>query len=67
MTTAQQLQTIRRGVVVGAAGGLAEIAWVSLYADTTGGNAAVLASGHSTSSSCCRSSARMLSTWSLML
>jgi hypothetical protein len=39
------LETIRYGVIAGVAGGLAEIAWVSLYAGATGGNAAILARG----------------------
>jgi hypothetical protein len=45
MTSTQQLDTLRHGIVAGAAGGLAEIAWVTLYAGATGGNAAVLARG----------------------
>lgn len=36
-------ETIVTGVVAGAAGGLAEIAWVGLYSGVTGGNAAVIA------------------------
>jgi len=40
--------TIMTGAVAGAAGGLAEIAWVSLYAAVTGGNAAVIAKGVTT-------------------
>ena len=40
--------TIVTGVVAGAAGGLAEIAWVGLYAAVTGGNAAVIAQGVTT-------------------
>jgi hypothetical protein len=42
------LETLRIGAIAGAAGGLAEIAWVSLYAATTGGNAAALARGVTT-------------------
>jgi hypothetical protein len=42
------LETIRYGVIAGAAGGLAEIAWISLYAFATGGNAAILARGVTT-------------------
>jgi hypothetical protein len=45
MMSTQQLETVRHGVVAGAAGGLAEIAWVTLYAGATGGDAAVLARG----------------------
>jgi hypothetical protein len=41
-------KTIKRGVLAGAAGGVAEIAWVSLYATVTGGDAAILARGVST-------------------
>jgi len=43
-----KFETIRYGVIAGAAGGLAEIAWVSLYALATGGNAAILARGVTT-------------------
>jgi hypothetical protein len=39
---------IKRGILAGAAGGLAEIIWVSLYASVTGGDAAVLARGVTT-------------------
>ena len=39
---------IKRGILAGAAGGLAEIIWVSLYATVTGGNAATLARGVTT-------------------
>jgi hypothetical protein len=42
------IRTIRVGVVAGAAGGLAEIAWVSLYAQATGANAASIARGVTT-------------------
>ena len=45
MAAVQQLEVLRRGVTAGAAGGLAEIAWVTLYAGVTGGNAAALARG----------------------
>lgn len=40
--------TIKYGILAGGAGGLAEIAWVSLYAALTGGDAAVLARGVTT-------------------
>ena len=40
-----ETETVRQGVVAGAAGGLAEIAWVALYAGVTGGDAAILAKG----------------------
>jgi hypothetical protein len=39
---------IGRGVLAGAAGGLAEIVWVSLYATATGANAASVAHGVTT-------------------
>jgi hypothetical protein len=48
MTKAQYLSTARLGAIAGAAGGLAEIAWVTLYATATGGNAAILARGVTT-------------------
>jgi hypothetical protein len=50
MTTARldSGELIRRGVLAGAAGGLAEIIWVSFYAAITGGNAATLARGVTT-------------------
>ena len=41
-------EIIRNGIIAGAAGGLAEMAWVSLYAYATGGNAAILARGVTT-------------------
>lgn len=40
-----EIETVRHGLVAGAAGGLAEIGWVTLYAGVTGGDAAVLAQG----------------------
>ncbi len=43
MPNLNHLETVRFGVIAGAAGGLAEIAWVTLYAGVTGGNAAALA------------------------
>ena len=42
------LETTRHGVVAGAAGGLAEIAWVMLYAAATGADPATLARGVTT-------------------
>lgn len=42
------LEIIGQGIVAGAAGGLAEIAWVTLYAGATGADAAVLARGVTT-------------------
>jgi len=48
MTSARHLQTFYRGIIAGAAGGLAEIAWVTLYAGLTGGNPAALARGVTT-------------------
>lgn len=41
-------ELIKRGILAGAAGGFAEIVWVSLYAAITGGNAATLARGVTT-------------------
>lgn len=45
---ARTLETIRQGAIAGAAGGLAEIAWVTLYAGATGGSPATLARGVTT-------------------
>jgi hypothetical protein len=42
------LETARHGIVAGAAGGFAEIAWVTLYAEATGGDPATLARGVTT-------------------
>jgi hypothetical protein len=42
------LETVRQGAIAGAAGGLAEIAWVTLYAAATGANPAALARGVTT-------------------
>jgi hypothetical protein len=39
---------LRNGMIAGAAGGLAEVAWVSLYAVLTGTNAAAVAHGVTT-------------------
>jgi hypothetical protein len=41
-------ETTRHGIVAGAAGGFAEIAWVSLYAETTGADPATVARGVTT-------------------
>jgi hypothetical protein len=48
MTKVHYLEVVRLGVIAGAAGGLAEIAWVTLYAAATGGKAAILARGVTT-------------------
>ncbi len=48
MTTTPRLEIFRTGAFAGAAGGLAEIAWVTLYAGVTGGDPAVLARGVTT-------------------
>ena len=48
MSSANKLATIRIGVIAGAAGGLAEIAWVTLYAAITGADPAVVARGVTT-------------------
>lgn len=45
MTALLHPEVLRRGLIAGTAGGLAEIAWVTLYAGATGGDAAVLARG----------------------
>lgn len=45
MSYLQRLEIVRHGIVAGAAGGLAEVAWVALYAGATGGNAALVARG----------------------
>ncbi len=42
------LETARHGIVAGAAGGFAEIAWVTLYAGATGGDPTTLARGVTT-------------------
>lgn len=41
-------KTIFFGTIAGAAGGLAEVAWVALYAAVTGGNAPIIAKGITT-------------------
>jgi len=48
MANEPQFQIFYRGVIAGAAGGLAEVAWVTLYAGFTGGNPAVVARGVTT-------------------
>jgi len=48
MINAQSLVTIRHGIVAGVTGGLAEVVWVTLYAEATGGNVAILARGVTT-------------------
>jgi len=48
MTNTQRLAVIRTGIFAGAAGGLAEIVWVTLYAGATGADPAVLARGVTT-------------------
>jgi hypothetical protein len=48
MISMQRVDTLRAGIIAGAAGGLAEIAWVTLYAGMTGGDPAALARGVST-------------------
>src|ERR1700722_20001746 len=42
------LETTRHGIVAGAAGGFAEIAWVTLYAGATGADPATFARGVTT-------------------
>jgi hypothetical protein len=41
----RQFAVLSQGVIAGAAGGLAEVAWVTFYAGVTGGDPAVLARG----------------------
>jgi hypothetical protein len=48
MIIGERLEAFRIGIIAGGAGGLAEIAWVTLYAGITGANAAVLARGVTT-------------------
>ena len=48
MPKVHYLEVVRLGVIAGAAGGLAEIAWVTLYAAATGGDVAILARGITT-------------------
>jgi hypothetical protein len=45
---AKMLETTRHGIVAGVAGGLAEIAWVTLYAGATGADPATVARGVTT-------------------
>jgi hypothetical protein len=48
VTRTRRSEIIYRGVLAGAAGGLAEVAWVTLYAGVTGGDAAAIARGVTT-------------------
>jgi len=48
MARSVSIGTIRSGVVAGAAGGVAEVLWISIYAAATGANAATLARGVTT-------------------
>jgi hypothetical protein len=48
MTRTQVSATTRLGIIAGAAGGLAEVAWVTLYAGATGGDPTILARGVTT-------------------
>jgi hypothetical protein len=50
MTTTRSLTTLRHGIIAGVAGGLAEVAWVTLYAWMTGGDPTILARGVTTAS-----------------
>jgi hypothetical protein len=43
MTNRERFETLRTGIIAGAAGGLAEIAWVTLYAGLSGIDPAVVA------------------------
>ncbi len=44
----RQIALLQHGILAGAAGGLVEVAWVSLYATATGGDPASLARGVTT-------------------
>ena len=48
MTNEQRFKIFRRGIVAGAAGGIAEVAWVTCYAGLTGGSPAAVARGVTT-------------------
>jgi hypothetical protein len=48
MRDTQRFSTVRTGVLAGAAGGLTEIAWVAVYAWSTGTDPAVVARGVTT-------------------
>jgi hypothetical protein len=48
MRSVQQVATLYSGVIAGAAGGSAEIAWVTSYSALTGGDPAMLARGVTT-------------------
>ncbi len=48
MTIPRRLEILQRGAFAGAAGGLAEVAWVTLYAAVTGADPAILARGVTT-------------------
>ena len=48
MTKIAFFATLRAGVIAGAAGGLAEAAWVVLYSAATGGDPSIVASGVTT-------------------
>ena len=45
MVNRERLETFRVGIIAGTAGGLAEIAWVTLFVGMTGGNPVLLARG----------------------
>jgi hypothetical protein len=45
MTSSALIAVIRRGIAAGAAGGMAEIVWISTYTAATGASAATLARG----------------------
>lgn len=48
MHGAKKLEFVRPGILCGVAGGLVEIAWVTLYVGATGGNAPAVARGVTT-------------------
>jgi hypothetical protein len=48
-----EFETVRHGFVAGTAGGMAEVAWVMLYAGVTGSDAAILARGVTSAAGVC--------------
>jgi len=48
MTEARTIETLRHGILAGMAGGLAEVAWVMLYAAASGDDASIVARGVTT-------------------
>src|ERR1700761_9360370 len=48
VVTSDRMKVLSRGIVAGGAGGLIEVAWVTLYAAATGGDPTILARGVTT-------------------